>query len=206
MGERDLKWFLLLPYKASFRPPFCWGRAPVRAWARGLRKWRWLWSVSRNGASVHRSVELRGRTNFPRCLNLGDGCVIERDCTFWLSEDRAAHPLIKLGANVYVGRNCYLGAYEPLEIGADSLVGAYSYIITGDHRFDDPSRPVREQGYRGAPVVIGRDVWLGCHVTVLPGVTIGDHAVIGAGAVVTKSIPAREVWGGVPAVKISTRI
>jgi len=54
-------------------------------------------------------------------------------------------------------------------------------------------------------VVIGRDVWIGCHVVVLPGVTIGDHAVVAAGAVVTKSIPSGEMWGGVPAKKIGER-
>jgi len=49
-------------------------------------------------------------------------------------------------------------------------------------------------------------VWIGCHVVILPGVTIGDHAVIGAGAVVNKDVPPWEKWGGVPAKKIGMRV
>ena len=58
---------------------------------------------------------------------------------------------------------------------------------------------MRGRGFDGADVQIGTNVWIGCHVVVLPGVTIGDHAIIGAGAVVTKTVPAGETWAGVPA-------
>jgi acetyltransferase-like isoleucine patch superfamily enzyme len=106
------------------------------------------------------------------------------------------------GANVFVGRNTYLGAWKPIWIGSDTLIGAYCYIISGNHRFAAPDLPVRMQGYEGEPITIGRNVWLGAHVIVLPGVTIGDHAVVGAGSVVTSSIPEAEIWAGVPARRI----
>ena len=85
------------------------------------------------------------------------------------------------------------------------MIGAYTYIISANHCIDDPDRLVRDQGFTGAPIVIGRDVWIGCHVTILPGVTIGDKAVIGAGAVVTGAVPGGEIWAGVPAKKIGER-
>ena len=55
------------------------------------------------------------------------------------------------------------------------------------------------------PIVIGEDVWVGGGVVICPGVTIGDRSVIGAGSVVTKDVPAFEVWGGIPAVKLRDR-
>jgi maltose O-acetyltransferase len=61
------------------------------------------------------------------------------------------------------------------------------------------------QGYEGKPITIGRNVWLGAHVIVLPGVTIGDNAVVGAGSVVTTSVSGGEIWAGVPARRIRSR-
>ncbi|NJM99227.1 MAG: acyltransferase [Phormidesmis sp. RL_2_1] len=109
--------------------------------------------------------------------------------------------LLNLAENVYCGRNVYIGAYQPISIGQNSLIGAYSYLISGNHPFSDIAVPIRLQGYEGSPITIGSDAWLGCQVVVLPGVTIGDGAVIAAGAVVNKNVPAYEVWGGVPAKK-----
>ena len=65
--------------------------------------------------------------------------------------------------------------------------------------------PVRLQGYECAEVVIGSDVWIGAHATILPGVTIGDRAVVGAGAVVTRDVGEGQVVVGVPARVIGSR-
>ena len=56
-----------------------------------------------------------------------------------------------------------------------------------------------------APIVVERDVWLGVNVVVLKGVRVGEGAIVGAGAVVTKSVPCGEIWGGVPARRIGQR-
>jgi acetyltransferase-like isoleucine patch superfamily enzyme len=68
-----------------------------------------------------------------------------------------------------------------------------------DHRFDDPNIPIVDQGYVTSPIRIGRDCWIGCNAVILKGVSIGDGAVIAAGAVVTKDVPPRCLAGGVPA-------
>lgn len=153
---------------------------------------------------VHPSTDLIGRQDFDRWMTFEPGCFIERDCTFWIADETESHPILKIG-NVFIGRNVYIGTYYPIQIKDDTLIGAYSYIISGNHRAVGCDVPVRKQGYEGGEITIGRDVWIGCHVVVLPGVDIGDHAVIGAGSVVTKSVPGGEVWAGIPAKKIRER-
>ena len=90
-----------------------------------------------------------------------------------------------------------------MQIGENCLIGAHSYIITVNHRTDQPEKAVSAQGYRGSSIHIGKNVWIGAHVVILPGITIGEHAVIGAGAVVTKDVPPGETWVGVPAANLS---
>ena len=85
-------------------------------------------------------------------------------------------------ADVYIGPFAYLSADGvPVANGDDSVIGPGSYLLAGDHRFDEPCVAYRDGG-RGvnAPVVIGRNVWIGARVTVLKGVTIGDGAIVAA--------------------------
>ena len=158
--------------------------------------------MRRHGVSIHKSIELTGRADVTPWLKFGTGSVIERECTVWCAAEASSEPSVITGANVFVGRNTYLGAWQPIRVGNDTLIGAYCYIISGNHRFEQRDLPIRVQGYKGEPITIGRNVWLGAHVIVLPGVTIGDNAVVGAGSVVTASIPGAEIWAGVPARRI----
>lgn len=81
------------------------------------------------------------------------------------------------------------------------MMDPYCIIYAWNHKFDDVTRPMRGQGFsEEEPVVIGDDVWIGGRVTILPGVHIGRHAIIGAGAVVTKNVPEFAVVAGNPAV------
>jgi len=78
-------------------------------------------------------------------------------------------------------------------------------IITRNHIFRDKTVPIRIQGETELPVVIGNDVWIGANVVILPGVTVGNGAIIAAGAVVNKNIPEFTIVGGVPAKGIGMR-
>jgi acetyltransferase-like isoleucine patch superfamily enzyme len=205
MARRDLKWFLLLPYKATFYPPLSNARRMMNSMGWKWRLWRWRARWLRKNVSIYKTTVIRGAEDFQPKVVFGNGCVIDPGCTLWISDDPGNDARLELGANVYVARDCYLGAFQPLKIGADSLIGAFCYITSGNHKFQELDRPVRSQGYAGAPVILGRDVWVGAHVTILPGVTVGDKAIIGAGAVVTKSVPGGEIWAGVPAKKIGVR-
>jgi acetyltransferase-like isoleucine patch superfamily enzyme len=158
--------------------------------------------MRRQGVVIHKSIELTGRADMKPWLKFGAGSFVERECTIWCAAETESEPSVITGDNVFVGRNTYFGAWKPISIGSDTLIGAYCYIISGNHRFATPDLPTRTQGYKGEPITLGRNVWLGAHVVVLPGVTIGDNAVIGAASVVTTSVPEAEIWAGVPARRI----
>ena len=91
-------------------------------------------------------------------------------------------------------------------IGDNVMMGPECMIFTVNHNFIDPERTIKSQGIsEEKPVIIGNDVWIGARVTILPGVRVGNGAIIGAGAVVTKDVPEYAVVGGNPARVIGTR-
>lgn len=102
---------------------------------------------------------------------------------------------LTLGKRVFINLGCRFQDTGGITIGDDSLIGHGSTLTTLDHGID----PGRRADMIPAPVVIGRQVWLGAAVTVVPGVAIGDGAIVGAGAVVTKDVPANAIVAGVPA-------
>ncbi|MGN1026181.1 MAG: acyltransferase [Faecousia sp.] len=80
------------------------------------------------------------------------------------------------------------------------MMGPECVFLPHNHRFDRADIPMNQQGFtEDTPIHIGSDVWIGTRVIVMPGVRIGDHSVIGAGAVVTKDVPDWAVVGGCPA-------
>lgn len=114
-------------------------------------------------------------------------------------------------ANIYVGsrssipNTSVIDGRGGLHIGDDCLLGFENVILTSTHESASVALPIREQGMYRAPVRIGNDVWTGCRVVIVPGVTIGDHVIVGAGSVVTHDVPDWAVVGGVPARVIRDR-
>ena len=102
---------------------------------------------------------------------------------------------IKLADNVFINSGCQFQDQGGITIGEGTLVGPKCVIATLNHNMD----PSKRANIKPAPVVIGKNVWIGANCTILPGVTIGDGAVIAAGAVVNKDVPANTVVGGIPA-------
>ena len=102
---------------------------------------------------------------------------------------------IELGENVYFNFNCVLLDVCTIRIGAHTLFGPGVQVCTPLHPMDAASR--RRQEY-GKPVTIGADVWVGAGAILLPGVQLGDRAVIGAGSVVTRDVPAGVLAAGNP--------
>ena len=78
-------------------------------------------------------------------------------------------------------------------------------IISSNHKFEDPAKPIIDQGHTHGFVTVGKDVWIGANVVVLPKVTIADGTVVGAGAVVTRSTEPYTIVAGSPAKKIGDR-
>ncbi len=102
---------------------------------------------------------------------------------------------ITVGKNVFINSGCRFQDQGGITIGDGALIGHNAVLCTLNHDFAPETRAT----IHPAPIVIGQRVWLGANVTVVPGVTIGDNAIIAAGAVVTKNVPANAVVGGVPA-------
>ena len=102
---------------------------------------------------------------------------------------------IKVGKNVFINACCRFQDQGGIEIGDNCLIGHNTTIATLNHDFN----PEKRANLTPSPVKIGKNVWIGSDCTILPGVEIGDGAIIGAGSVVTKSIPSNSVAVGNPA-------
>jgi acetyltransferase-like isoleucine patch superfamily enzyme len=114
-------------------------------------------------------------------------------------------------AGITIGKRCFIGEFNVVRgqggvhIGDDVYTGPMVQILAVNHVYDDPSRPIREQGITAQGIVIEDDVWIGAGVVVLDGVTIGHGSVIGAGSVVTDDIPPYSIAVGSPAKPIKDR-
>lgn len=106
---------------------------------------------------------------------------------------------LQLGEAVSFNHGCWINAAGGVTIGDRVLVGPRVMIHSANHRFGDPEVGIREQGHEMLAVTIGDDCWIAMGAMVLPGVTIGEGAVIGAGSVVAGDIPAWSVAAGNPA-------
>lgn len=174
-----------------------------------LRKWR-HYQRSRlpwNRARLH--LELARRQAFARGalhgnalqmlregrLELGPHVLLEPGV--WLVSDSGR---ITVGGGSILNLDVMVAAVDRVEIGEHCLLANGCVVTDADHRFDDLATPVPWQGFtsRGA-TVIGDNVWLGAHVVLTSGVTVGRRSVIGANSVVTEDVPPFSVAAGVPA-------
>lgn len=117
---------------------------------------------------------------------------------------------LSLGNNVSIPRFAHIFCTDaPLTIGNNVIFGPAPTIVTGDHRIDVIGKPIflsyDKLPENDSPVIIEDDVWIGAHVTILKGVTIGRGSVIAAGGIVNKSTPPYSISGGVPARVIKFR-
>lgn len=112
---------------------------------------------------------------------------------------------LSIGDNVSVHPMCYLDCAGGLTIGNDVSIAHGVSVLTFDHAIGDRAEITKDSPSNFAEVRIGNNVWIGCSAKVLSGVDIGDGAVVGAGAVITKDVPPFAVVGGVPAKIIRVR-
>lgn len=114
-------------------------------------------------------------------------------------------------SKIYIGKRVVIrpcshlhGASSNLDISIkiedDVLIGSGVHIYVSNHNFNDPAIPIYYQGHHPSkPVVLKRGCWIGANAIILPGVTIGENSVVGAGSVVTRSVSPRTVVAGAPA-------
>jgi acetyltransferase-like isoleucine patch superfamily enzyme len=167
------------------------------------------------------AIEAGVRIRFASNIRLGEGAYIDEAVYL-----HATPGGIEIGAGSFIMHGAILHVYNfrdlPhafIRIGRDSLIGEYNVLrgqggitigdrvytaplvqlLAVDHNFEDPTRPMADQGITAQGIVVEDDVWIGAGAVVTDGVRIGRGAVVAAGAVVTQDVPARTVVGGVPA-------
>lgn len=163
---------------------------------------RCLWYQSRNPAC--------------RLKHIGEGCEIVSLSTISVEKGAALSSNCYLNADggkieicsgVLFNRDVSINAScgGLVCIGNDSLIGPGVVMRTASHRFDDPDALIRTQGHVVGNIILGKDCWVGARAVILGGVTVGDGAVIGAGALVNRDVPPLAVAVGVPARVIKFR-
>lgn len=204
-------------YASTHRAPLSEG-GPLHLVISGLESmrralWRWrIHSIAAGSPAWHRRQDRLARTSsvgrhlwnrntfymltLPRC---GSQLCVFPDVVMYYPAN------FTIGEDVFINRGSQLSAPAPVHIGSKVLIGPCVIINSGNHRYADPDAYIRDQGHELAPITIQDDVWLGAHVTVLPGVTVGRGAVVAAGAVVTRDVEPYTVVAGVPARAIKLR-
>ncbi|MDO3390898.1 DapH/DapD/GlmU-related protein [Bacteroides sp. ET489] len=102
---------------------------------------------------------------------------------------------ITVGENVFINACCHFQDHGGVTLGDGCQIGHNVVFATLNHGLSPEERPITYP----APIVLGKNVWVGSNATILQGVTIGENAVVAAGAVVTRDVPANTIVGGVPA-------
>ena len=160
----------------------------------------------------------------PHKIAIGDNVVIDDGCC--LDAKGTDNTGIAIGTGVFVGRNtilsckngdividdhanlgfnCEIFSASRVRVGKHILMAAYTYLVGGDHLYDRTDIPVLQQGRTSRGIEVDDNVWLGTHVVVTDGSTIGRDAIIGAGAVVVGEIPEFAIAAGIPAKVIRDR-
>ena len=147
------------------------------------------------GSKIYWSVRLD--TPPYRRFWLGKRSVVESYCCI-----NNAVGDVTIGDHTRIGIHCTV--IGPVCIGNYVNLAQGITVTALNHNFSDTTQRIDEQGVSTQPVVIGDDVWIGANAVILPGVTIGHHCVIAAGAVVTKDVPDNTLVGGVPAQVIKS--
>jgi acetyltransferase-like isoleucine patch superfamily enzyme len=179
------------------------------------QKWRWYErsSLPWNRARVH--LEFARRRAYCRWpvhgnvlemlregrLEIGEHALLEPHV--WLTAPALGR--IRIGAGTFLNLCVMIAAVDLVEIGDHCMFANGCFVTDGNHRFDDPDKPVPWQGFTSkGPTRIGDNVWCGANVVITSGVTVGERCVIGANSVVTTDLPAFSIAAGSPARVLRT--
>lgn len=125
--------------------------------------------------------------------------------------DRGVRLLSANDAIINLGKGCRIGLYsvlnggDSISVGEKSLISGFVYLQTSMHNYNKSQKAVQDQGFTHSPIVLQDDTWLGTHVVILPGVTVGSKSIVGSNAVVSKSVEESQIVVGIPAKPIKQR-
>ena len=198
-------------------PPTC-GASRRRC---GVARWRSLRFLRRNGCSTPATpllalrwlwlkLRFRGRLQTDGLCFVGPGVRLEIGPTAtlrlgrwsWIGHGtkiRVHEGTVSIGAKTVLGQECTISAFQRIDIGRECILADRVMLIDFDHGVVDVERPIRLQGIYKRDVRVGHNCWIGYGVCLLRGVSVGDNAVVGTSAVVTRDLPANSVSAGVPA-------
>ncbi|HVD86606.1 MAG TPA: acyltransferase [Solirubrobacterales bacterium] len=166
-------------------------------WRRLLTSAGWRWRTAGLvffGRRLELAIARRGAVRFGRFVWIGDGTKI-----------RCHEGVVEIGEKTVIGQECTISAYQRVRIGEQCVIADRAMFIDFDHGVVEVERPIRLQGIYKRDVEVGSNVWIGYGACVLRGVRVGDNAIVGTNAVVTKDVPANAVVGGIPARIIRMR-
>lgn len=197
------------------------GKSDIEKIRRSLIKWlrthltgnKWPHAVIGRRASI---IGRRGTILLGIDAIVSDGAVVstEEGGEIVMGERCEIHRgalLLSYGGRIQIGNDCSVNPYSilyghgGLTLGNGVRIAAHTVIIPANHRFDDITRPIRQQPLSKKGITIEDDVWIGAGARILDGVVIHKGAIIGAGAVVTRDVPAFTVNAGVPCRVIADR-
>jgi acetyltransferase-like isoleucine patch superfamily enzyme len=166
-----------------------------------VQRWR-RWNLSRRGLQLHRSCYVGPG------VSLGPDHVDRLNGTVEVGEACELNQGVQLnpwGGSIRIARRVWLGPYVVVyghggvDIGEETLISMHATILSSNHSVPQVGMFIRDTPDVLLPTKIGRDVWVGANAVILGGVTIGDGAVVGAGAVVTRDVEAGAIVAGIPA-------
>ena len=141
-------------------------------------------------------------------LQIGRGARMRFGRWVWIGHGtkiRCHEGEVSIGDKTVMGQECTISAYQHVSIGEQCILADRVMLIDFDHNVAEVERPIRVQGIYKRDVRVGNNVWIGHAAQIMRGVTVGDNAIVGANAVVTKDVPANAVVAGVPARVIRMR-
>jgi len=141
-------------------------------------------------------------------LEIGKTAQVELGRWSWIGHGtkiRCHEGRVSIGAKTVMGQECTISAFQLVSIGRECVIADRVMLIDFDHGVVEVERPIRHQGIYKRDTIVGNNVWIGYGACILRGVTVGDNAIIGTNAVVTKDVPPNAVVAGVPAKVIRMR-
>ena len=138
---------------------------------------------------------------FPKNVFIGDNVIIKEGAKICACNETAK---IHIGNNTTIGYHTFIFASDSISIGNDCLVAPFVYIVDSDHGIEKKSL-INEQSNISMPIDIKSDVWLATGAKILKGVTIGQGGIVAAGSVLSTDVKPYQIFGGIPAKKISER-
>lgn len=177
----------------------------IRSYVKKLYSLLRIFYLNSQGSEISYNSKLSwSKITWPHKIQIGGNCVIEHDVYFKHDGPFTHGKSIIIGNKVFIGSNCEFNIRRKISVGDNALIASGCRFIDHDHGISK-NELIRVQPGPEIEINIEQDVWIGTNAVILKGVKVGQGAIIAAGAVVNKSIPPYEIWGGIPAKKISER-